>query len=94
MDYGNIFISVRQRVAAFRYYNEFIGNDRMYGNVDEAVFLDEAYRFLNKPAHEDFIRFCAKKEGRTFETYCSCLCSEDQNFADFRRNLIPSNALG
>lgn len=70
MDYGNIFISARQRAAAFKFYEEFSRAREPYGVAEERDYLEEAYRFLNQPAHRDFIEFCAQKEAMTFEAYC------------------------
>lgn len=69
MDNGSIFISVRQRSAAFRYYNEWLGSSG-YGHIEESEYLEDAYRFLNASASRDFIKFCAAKEGMEFHAYC------------------------
>lgn len=69
MTASDIFISVRQRVAAFQYWKEFTNQTGLYG-ITESDYLDEAYRFLNTSASRDFIEFCAKKEGMGFHAYC------------------------
>lgn len=69
MTASDIFISVRQRVAAFQYWKEFTNQTGLYG-ITESDYLDEAYRFLNTSASRDFIKFCAKKEGMDFKDYC------------------------
>ena len=73
MQYGDIFVEVRQRVAAFKYWNEFLGCTDSYGHVKEGDYLDDAYRFLFTTASRDFIGFCAKKEGVDFKEYCDLL---------------------
>ena len=77
MQYGNIFVEVRQRVAAFKYWREYWKgrgqNTYPYGGVEESEYLDDAYRFLFTTASKDFIGFCAKKEGVDFEEYCDWL---------------------
>ena len=73
MDYGSIFISVRQRSAAFLYFNEWLGGKSGYGHIKEPDYLDDAYRFLNTTASRDFIKFCADKEGMDFGTYCRAM---------------------
>ena len=71
VQYGEVFPEVRQRVAAFKYWQEFILS-KFYG-VDEDDYLDEAYRFLYTSASKDFMEFCAKKEGMTVGEYCDSL---------------------
>jgi len=74
MQYDEIFIEVRQRVAAFKYWQEFTHQQNMYGvSTSEDEYLDEAYRFLFTTASKDFIEFCAKKEGVEFDEYCCWL---------------------
>ena len=72
MTASDIFISVRQRVAAFQYWKEFTNQTGLYG-ITESDYLDEAYRFLNTSASREFIEFCAKKEGMDFKDYCSTM---------------------
>ena len=77
MQYDKIFVEVRQRVAAFRYWREFWNlrgqNNCPYGDMDEGEYLDAAYRFLFSTASRDFIEFCAKKEGMDLGEYCDML---------------------
>ena len=73
MDYGSIFISARQRAAAYKFYEEFSWERSTYGFAGEVDYLKEAYSFLCKPAHRDFIEFCAKKEAMTFDKYCDVM---------------------
>ena len=72
MQYDRIFVEVRQRVAAFKYWQEFWKGrveKSSYGDVPEEDYLDEAYRFLFTSASKDFMEFCAKKEGVEFDEY-------------------------
>lgn len=77
MQYGDIFVEVRQRVAAFQYWRKYWKdrgqNNCPYGGVDEGEYLDGAYRFLFSTATRDFIGFCASKEDMDLNEYCSCL---------------------
>lgn len=73
MDYGSIFKSARQRAAAYKFYVEFSWERSTYGFAGEFDYLQEAYSFLCKPAHRDFIEFCAKKEAMTFDKYCDVM---------------------
>ena len=68
IQYNDIFVEVRQRVAAFQYWKEFTNQTGLYG-ITESDYLDEAYRFLYTSASRDFIKFCAKKEGMNFKDY-------------------------
>ena len=70
MTYGDIFVEVRQRVAAFRYFKEFIGDVDAFSHMSERDYLDEAYRFLYSSASKSVIAFFAFKEGMTFDNYC------------------------
>lgn len=78
MDNGSIFISVRQRSAAFRYFNEWLGGSSGYGHIKESEYLEDAYRFLNASASRDFIKFCAVKEGMEFHDYCRAMGIEEE----------------
>ena len=75
--YKDIFVEVRQRIAAFRYWQEFWNNTAhemcTYNSVPENEYLDEAYRFLFTTASKTFLEFCAKKEGMSFDKYCKML---------------------
>jgi hypothetical protein len=77
IQYDEVFPEVRQRVAAFKYWREFLRNSPNetypYGGVNEDDYLDEAYRFLFTSASKDFMEFCAKKEGMTVDEYCDML---------------------
>lgn len=77
MQYDEIFVEVRQRVAAFRYWREFWNKTAHetypYGGVSESEYLDEAYRFLFTTACRAFMEFCAKKEGMALGEYCDML---------------------
>lgn len=75
IQYDEVFSEVRQRVAAFKYWQEYCGNDHLtsYGKVSQDEYLDEAYRFLYKSASKGFMEFCAKKEGMDFDEYCDML---------------------
>ena len=81
IQYDEIFSEVRQRVAAFKYWKEYWGNDKLtsYVKVDQDEYLDEAYRFLYTSASKGFMEFCAKKEGMDFDEYCDMLgiCQDD-----------------
>lgn len=72
IQYNDIFVEVRQRVAAFQYWKEFTNQTGIYG-ITESHYLDEAYRFLYTSASKDFMEFCAKKEGMTVDEYCDML---------------------
>lgn len=58
---GDLFISVRQRVAAYRMYRGYhkLGQ---YKRVPEYDYLDGAYRFINQSAEPKFLVYCAKRE--------------------------------
>lgn len=58
---GDLFISVRQRVAAYRMYRGYYKLGR-YKKVPEYDYLDEAYRFINQSAEPKFLVYCAKRE--------------------------------
>lgn len=73
MQYGDIFVEVRQRIAAFRLYNEFYGRTGMYGDAEEGDYLDAAYRFLYGSASADFMEFCASREGMGLDEYLTGL---------------------
>ena len=73
MQYGDIFCDVRQRIAAFQYWNEWLGGTEGYGHIKEAEYLDDAYRFLFTTASADFLKFCAKKVSMDFEEYCAAM---------------------
>ena len=76
IEYGEVFTGVRQRVAAFKHWQEFwkghFGTYR-YGTSTEEDYLDEAYRFLFTTASKYFMEFCAKKEGMPLDEYCDML---------------------
>jgi len=57
--YADLFPSVRQRIAAFKYYKKFWGEEL---EDDKDELLDSAYRFLNKTPDPNFIYYCAKRE--------------------------------
>lgn len=76
IQYDEVFPEVRQRVSAFKYWQEFWKGrveKSSYGDVPEEDYLDEAYRFLFTSASKDFMEFCAKKEGMTVDEYCDML---------------------
>jgi hypothetical protein len=73
IQYCDIFVEVRQRVAAFKYWNEYLGCSDSYGNDTEEEYLDAAYRFLFTSASKRFIEFCAKKEEMWLGEYCYML---------------------
>ena len=79
MQYDEIFVSVRQKVAAFMYWREYnakIGNKDPWetcGGISESCYLEEAYRFLYTSASVGFMRFCAGKEGMTLPEYCKIM---------------------
>ena len=75
VQYKDIFIEVRQRVAAFKYWKEYWRTDELnsYGKIPQDEYLDEAYRFLYTSASKGFMEFCAKKEGMSFDEYCDML---------------------
>lgn len=72
IQYNDIFVEVRQRVAAFQYWKEFTNQTGIYG-ITETDYLDEAYRFLYTSASKGFMEFCAKKEGMPLDEYCEML---------------------
>lgn len=72
IQYDDIFVEVRQRVAAFQYWKEFTNQTGLYG-ITESDYLDEAYRFLYTSASKGFMEFCAKKEGMPLDEYCDML---------------------
>lgn len=72
IQYDDIFVEVRQRVAAFQYWKEFTNQTGIYG-ITETDYLDEAYRFLYTSASKGFMEFCAKKEGMPLDEYCEML---------------------
>ena len=72
MQYDEIFVEVRQRVAAFKYWKEF-NKDTFEWGKNENEYLDEAYRLLYTSASKGFIEFCAKKEGMALGEYCDML---------------------
>ena len=78
IQYNDIFVEVRQRVAAFQYWKEFTNQTGLYG-ITESDYLDEAYRFLYTSASKGFMEFCANKEGMSLDEYCDTLgvCQED-----------------
>ena len=82
IEYGKVFSEVRQRVAAFRYWQEYL-NGRFvkssYGVSTEREYLDSAYQFLYTSASKEFLEFCAKKEGMLLDKYLEMLgiCTED-----------------
>jgi hypothetical protein len=76
IQYDEVFPEVRQRVAAFKYWQEFWkgrSGEYRYGTSSEEDYLDDAYRFLYTSASKDFMEFCAKKEGMTVDEYCDSL---------------------
>lgn len=80
MQYDKIFGEVRQRVAAFKYWQEFCHLQGLYSPlVAEDEYLDEAYRFLYTSASKGFIEFCAKKEGMALGEYCEMLGVKESN---------------
>ena len=82
IEYGKVFPEVRQRVAAFRYWQEYLKGrfvESSYGVSTERKYLDSAYRFLYTTASKEFLEFCAKKEGMLLDKYLEMLgiCIED-----------------
>lgn len=82
IQYGKVFPEVRQRVAAFRYWQEYLKGSTEkspYGVSPERDYLDDAYRFLYTSASKNFLEFCAKKEGMPLDEYLEMLdvCMED-----------------
>ena len=71
MTIGDIFVEVRQQVAAFNYYCDFYKTDKDKLVGDD--MLDEAYRMLNTMASYEFIEYCADREGMDMESYCEML---------------------
>ncbi len=80
--YSDLFNSVRQRVAAFKYYNKF-WNKKLEDDVDE--LLDSAYRFLNTTPDVAFLDFCAKKEKMKILEYVEMLL-ESYNLKESSKN--------
>lgn len=72
--YSDLFNSVRQRVAAFKYYKKF-WNQKLEDDIDE--LLDGAYRFLNTTPDVAFLDFCAKKEKMKILEYVEMLLESD-----------------
>ena len=73
--YSDLFNSVRQRVAAFKYYNKYYCKKIESDDIDE--FLDSAYRFLNMTPDVAFLDFCAKKEKMGIMEYVEMLLELD-----------------
>jgi len=74
MQYGDIFVEVRQRVAAFKMWADFCRTKYSipeYAKAKEGDYLDEAYRFLYTSASRDFIKYCARREKMRFNDYCA-----------------------
>jgi len=62
--YGDLFVTTRQKIAAFHLWNKFKKTESGFGNIDEAEYLDNLIYFLyNTRVTPAFIRFCAKSEG-------------------------------
>lgn len=72
ISFGDIFVEVRQRVAAFKLWNEYYATSA-YGNWREDEYLDAAYRFLNGVASNDVMEFFAEREGMSLSEYCDSL---------------------
>lgn len=72
--YSDLFNSVRQRIAAFKYYKKF-WNEKLEDDIDE--LLDSAYRFLNMTPDVAFLDFCAKKEKMGIMEYVEMLLELD-----------------
>jgi len=70
--YADLFISVRQRYAAYKYYRRF-WKKRPYRKAPEEEYLDEAYRFLNTSIDPQFLVYCAHKEKENVIDYVSSL---------------------
>ena len=82
IQYGKVFPEVRQRVAAFRYWQEYLKGrsaESSYGVSTERDYLEDAYRFLYTSASKNFLEFCAKKEEMSLDEYLEMLevCMED-----------------
>ena len=82
IQYDDVFPEVRQRVAAFRYWHEYMKDrfdESSYGVSPENDYLDSAYRFLYTSASKEFMEFCAKKEEMSLDEYLKMLdvCMED-----------------
>lgn len=76
MTYGDLFVSVRQRSVAFRYYLDFYATVS-YGASSERDYLDAAYRFLNTEATEPPLRYFAKRDGYAYADYMAMLTAEN-----------------
>lgn len=74
LSYSDIFVSVRQRVNAFKYYKEYWKDDLKTMELDD--ILDDAYRFLNQHVDPNFIIFCAKKENEDPILYINSLLND------------------
>lgn len=72
--YSDLFNSVRQRVAAFKYYKKYYNHEKE-SDIDE--LLDSAYRFLNMTPDVAFLDFCAKKEKMGIMEYVEMLLELD-----------------
>lgn len=77
--YGDIFIEVRQRVAAYKYYREYWNNSKSVVTDD---FLDNAYRFLYTSVEPKFINYCAKKENMDPIEYTKMLVKDNESKFD------------
>lgn len=82
IEYGKVFPEVRQRVAAFRYWQEYLNSRSVkssYRVSTERDYLDSAYRFLYTSASKEFLEFCAKKDRMPLDKYLEMLgiCIED-----------------
>lgn len=80
MEYGDLFASVRQRVAAFKYYLEFNDCKNYFNSETEDDYIDNAYRFLYTTVidinNDKFLKFCAKKEKMSYKDYTKMLLGD------------------
>lgn len=74
---SDLFVSVRQRVSAYRLYRRFWKCPK-FGSEDECEYLDGAYRFLNGSVDPKFILFCAKEEKMDPVEYVAGLLGEKE----------------
>lgn len=73
---SDLFVSVRQQVAAYKLYRRFWKCPEFEAE-DEYEYLDGAYRFLNGSVEPKFILFCAKEEKMDPVEYLAGLLGEN-----------------
>ena len=75
LKYGDLYPEVRQRVRAFRRYCRLYKPS--HWAVDDADYLDEAYRFLYTPVDPDFVVRSAELENIDPMRYLDLMLGEE-----------------